>query len=269
MPFYLRFLTSCVYVCISIACIDFSRLRLLKAKLSTETITTEEVSAISSFLMSTTPQIQELFHGDTEALKKFVASNKAMELNKATPSGVLVPVKEDILYRRGKYATTCTLILSGKVMVLAGKDQFKSELGPWNILAADSLLLPDGSYVPDFTAYICSDNVRVIQLQKKTDPVPRLHRAQNRADSKSIKTEHNAVGRTSVPSRSRSPPDQRVSRQMSQDIDYQRARVDSEEAHHRMEIGESHEGSASDERVKAVEMSALPQQESNSDTFAL
>lgn len=215
--------------------------------------------------MSSTPQIQELFHGDTEALKKFVASNKALELNKATPSGVLIPVKEDILYRRGKYATACTLILSGKVIVLAGKDQFKSELGPWNILGADSLLLPDGSYVPDFTAYICSDSVRVIQLQKKNDPIPRVHRAQSRAESKSVKME----SKVGIPSRSRSPPDQRISRHFSEEVDHQLTRTETE-AQHKMEIGESDRvNHRTDDQAKYVEMSALPQHDNNSETFAL
>jgi hypothetical protein len=93
-----------------------------------------------------------------------------MQLKKATAPGAIQPVKEDVLYRRGKLATTGLLILSGKVRVLAGKEGFTSELGPWNVLAADALLLPDGNYIPDFTAYILSDVVRIIQFQKRTKP---------------------------------------------------------------------------------------------------
>ena len=54
----------------------------------------------------------------------------------------------DYLYQRNKPSSTCTLILHGKVTVLAGKDGFKVELGAWDSLGADALL----------------DSVRVFQM---------------------------------------------------------------------------------------------------------
>jgi hypothetical protein len=51
-----------------------------------------------------------------------------------------IPPK-DIIYKRGRAATKLTLVLSGKLSVSAGKDEFKSESGPWSVLAADAIAL--------------------------------------------------------------------------------------------------------------------------------
>jgi len=56
--------------------------------------------------------------------------------------------------------------LTGKLCVLAGKDEFRSEAGPWSVLGADALLLPDGTYTPDFTAYVSSDHIKCIRISK-------------------------------------------------------------------------------------------------------
>lgn len=54
------------------------------------------------------------------------------------------------------------MILNGKLTILVGKDQFRVESGPWSVLGADALTVPEGKYVPDFTAYISSEAARII-----------------------------------------------------------------------------------------------------------
>jgi len=71
-----------------------------------------------------------------------------------------------MLYRRGKHSNTCTLILSGKIGIYAGKDEFPSELGAWSTLAGDALLLDDAAYLPDFSAFVASDAVRMLHLTR-------------------------------------------------------------------------------------------------------
>lgn len=51
-----------------------------------------------------------------------------------------IPAK-DIIYKRGRASTKLTLVLSGKLSVSAGKDEFKSEAGPWSVLGADAIVL--------------------------------------------------------------------------------------------------------------------------------
>ena len=43
------------------------------------------------------------------------------------------------LYRRGKQDEFCTLVLSGKLMIIAGRDNFKSEAGPFTIIGSGCL----------------------------------------------------------------------------------------------------------------------------------
>ena len=42
--------------------------------------------------------------------------------------------------------TSCTLILTGKLCVLAGKDEFRAEAGPWTVLGAEALAMGEGEY---------------------------------------------------------------------------------------------------------------------------
>ena len=94
---------------------------------------------------------------------------KVIEITrKSHPDAILrmEPSHEDILYKRGKPSNVCTLVLSGRVTVQAGKDSFRSELGPWSLLGADSLEQEDGKYIPDFTAFVTSDKVRCLSITK-------------------------------------------------------------------------------------------------------
>ena len=64
-----------------------------------------------------------------EAVLSVVLSSSVLNLKRLTPVGASVPLAEDILYRRGKPATECTLVMTGRVAVLAGKDQFVADAG--------------------------------------------------------------------------------------------------------------------------------------------
>ena len=60
--------------------------------------------------------------------------------------------------------------------VLAGKDAFRAEAGPWTVLGAEALNVPEGDYIPDFTAYIESDQVRVVRVPlKEIEDAQRRH----------------------------------------------------------------------------------------------
>ncbi|CAN0496588.1 unnamed protein product, partial [Phaeothamnion confervicola] len=50
------------------------------------------------------------------------------------------PSPEDVLYRRGRPCNGAILVLNGRVAVLAGKDEFRSEMGAWTMLGADVLV---------------------------------------------------------------------------------------------------------------------------------
>lgn len=145
---------------------------MLTGKVTQERLSKEEIQAISSHLKSNVPQLRPLLDKTSvtfEDMQRMVASCKVIELRRvSTPDMVLSrsPANEDTLFRRGKLANACCLVLSGRVAVLAGKDEFYSELGPWSLVGSDAVKLPDGTYLPDFTAYIVSDSVRCLWITK-------------------------------------------------------------------------------------------------------
>jgi len=59
-------------------------------------------------------------------------------------------------------------VLSGKLEIRAGKDEFRSEMGPFSVLGADALLQGDSDkgYIPDFTAIVVSDAVRCLRITR-------------------------------------------------------------------------------------------------------
>jgi metal transporter CNNM len=111
----------------------------------------------AAYLSANVEQFKEL---PKERIMSIVLASPVLNLKRLTENSMKAPVVEDILYRRGKPDTTCTLVLTGRVSVLAGRDEFLSDAGPWTLLAANALTSPEGEYKPDFTAHIGSDTVR-------------------------------------------------------------------------------------------------------------
>lgn len=141
--------------------LDFARLALLRPQLNTETLTPEEISVVTSYLTTEISQVRQFFHQDAVKIRELVSKASVMTLTRRskTPSK---PEQEDILIHQGKLLTTFFLLLNGKITVLVGKDQFHVEKGSWTVLGADVLTMPERTYLPDFTAFITSEQARVI-----------------------------------------------------------------------------------------------------------
>jgi hypothetical protein len=201
---------------------ELARLKMLSGKLADDKLTSEEVQAITSHLTTNVPQIQRLLAGTSvlgtqvvtvDQIRQMVALGcKVMDLaRRSDPDAImrLEPASEDILYKRNKPSNVCTLILSGRVTVMAGKDLFRSEMGPWSLLGADSLEQEDGEYVPDYTAFVSSDSVRCLLITKANvrkcwlgysndaDLAPRRNRKINHRDTQQNSATRPAVKRKS------------------------------------------------------------------------
>lgn len=112
---------------------------------------------------------------DVEEVQRIISRCKVVELKRASSADEIAaanPKADDFLYKRGEAATSATLILSGKVVILAGSDEFRSEVGPWSVLGmhalyGDTLSAPGitaTAYTPDFSAFIVSDTLRCVRL---------------------------------------------------------------------------------------------------------
>ena len=60
----------------------------------------------------------------------------------------------------------CTVIITGKMVVLAGHEGWRSEVGPFAVMAPEALTAEEGSYAPDFSADIVED-VRCVRISRR------------------------------------------------------------------------------------------------------
>ena len=100
-----------------------------------------------------------------DEMTALVRRSRVVELARATKNPHADVVKpQDRVYVRGEAAAFATLVLNGKLSVLAGRDGFRAEAGPWSVLGADALVSAEGEFVPDFSAHVATDSVRCVYL---------------------------------------------------------------------------------------------------------
>jgi hypothetical protein len=143
---------------------DWARLRLLDAKIVDETLPEEEVRAVSAHL--------RMNHGDIVSsvsdrqLRKMVASTQVLEIPQASKEiGEILPSEDQLIYTKGQPNDLCTLILSGRVSVIAGSDNFRSDVSSWTVLGSKAL--HDNLYRPDFSAYVSGGPCRCLRFTRE------------------------------------------------------------------------------------------------------
>ena len=158
--------------------VGLARLRTMHSSqiLDADQLTEEEVHSVEIFLITNVPQIQHLFKGSSsgsDSLQSFIRSSAVISMTRKSDIDCS-PSHEDFLYRKGKMTNTCTLILRGSVAIessllasLSNDVVLKSE---WNIIAIEALTKPEGTFVPDFSAYINSEHIRFLSMAKYTTP---------------------------------------------------------------------------------------------------
>ena len=71
------------------------------------------------------------------------------------------------LYSRERVATFFTLILSGKVEILSGRDEVRVEYGAFQHLGEGCLKVKEGTWKPDFSAFVIGDDARCLRIPCK------------------------------------------------------------------------------------------------------
>lgn len=146
---------------------ELARLRTTHSTILEDALTDAEVHSIGIYLFTNVPQVQRVFKENMADLEKLVRASKVITMTRTAPQGEK-PAHEDFLYLTGKVSTTCTLILNGEVGVYAKSEEHANRKvvtkGPWSTLAAEVLEVPEGMYVPDFTASIVSETLRFVRL---------------------------------------------------------------------------------------------------------
>ena len=154
---------------------DFTKLRRLDAEFVDERLSLEEVQAVTAHFMTNVSQLNSPANegGDEtrllnrDEMSALVRRSRVVELRRRTKNAHADVIKdEDKIYIRGEAAAFATLVLNGKLSVLAGKDGFRAEAGPWSVLGADALTAAEGQFVPDFSAHVATESVRCIYVHR-------------------------------------------------------------------------------------------------------
>ena len=151
---------------------DYGKLDLLDDKLNENLLSPEEINAIAAHLCTNFGIFKQAPGTgaaiSVEDVKALLANTvkHALTLTRAAAETDPQPAKSDYVYTRQRPATKLTVVLSGKLSVAAGKDAFRSEAGPWTVLGADALSEEEGSYLPDFSAFIATPQVRCLQISR-------------------------------------------------------------------------------------------------------
>lgn len=140
---------------------DWGRLRLLDANFVEQHLSEEEGKAVMAHLQTNYAHVFSTL--SNEALSRLVAETEVESLEAATLT-VGQDLPNDLLYKQGATTDVCTLILGGKVTVLAGKDKFKSEVSSWSVLGGQ--IFQQNEYQPDFSAYVSHGPCRVLRFTK-------------------------------------------------------------------------------------------------------
>jgi hypothetical protein len=140
---------------------NFARLRLLNSKIVDSKLSVEEARVVTAHLWNNYNHVVSLM---SEAqLHRLVADTPAVVYPTAAQEfGTNLP--SDLLYVKDDPIDVCTLILSGKVTVLVGVDQFRSDVSSWSLLGAGALQNPN--YIPDFSAFVSTGPCRCLRIYR-------------------------------------------------------------------------------------------------------
>ena len=77
-------------------------------------------------------------------MERLLHSCPVIDQNRVSPDGGSEPESADFVYKEGERADYMIMVLTGKIQVLAGKDKFRADAGPWTVIGADDLyVVPD------------------------------------------------------------------------------------------------------------------------------
>lgn len=149
-----------------------------------------EINAIVAFLSANVSEFKEIARFEPGNLRKLVQIStlieeddvigdefdinhieQADEPNKllSTPGiHTALGSKSGMLYCKGVPSDSFTLILQGRIVIIAGSDNFASEIGPWCYLGQKALSASsDTEYIPDFRAFRKDgSSIRLLRIRR-------------------------------------------------------------------------------------------------------
>jgi metal transporter CNNM len=140
---------------------EWAKLRLLGSTIVDQKLTYTETKAITAHLLANYPKaVSQL----TPTQLHYLVSETVISVFPAATREIGKDIPKDLLYEQGVRSNVCTLILSGKVTVITGADEFRSDVSFWTLLGISAL--HDPQYTPDFTAFVCNGPCRCLQFSR-------------------------------------------------------------------------------------------------------
>ena len=140
---------------------EWARLRLLDTKIVDEMLTSSEISAVTAHLKT---NHAEPFQMLTDSqITRLVSSTQVTTFPTATQE-LHKDLPNDLLYQKNVPSDTFTLILSGKITIFVGSENFRSDVSSWSVLGSSAL--HDMQWKPDYTAFVSDGPCRCIQIHR-------------------------------------------------------------------------------------------------------
>lgn len=140
---------------------QWARLRLLDSKITEKHLSESEVNAVTAHLQTN--------HSDTF---KLLTHDQMMGLVARTPLSIFEKahrevgekLPKELLYEKDKPSDVCTLILGGKVTILVGSENFRSDISSWSVLGKAAF--ENAAFAPDFTAYVSDGPCKCLRIKR-------------------------------------------------------------------------------------------------------
>lgn len=127
----------------------------------------EEVVAISAHLSRALFADESKLKLELKTIEWLVASSEVQNRSRHTQPGVLDQDARDMLYRHDTATEHCMLVLQGRLGLRAGREGFRSEAGAFSVLAKEALRTDLPTFVPDFSAFVCTPKVRFLLISRE------------------------------------------------------------------------------------------------------
>ncbi|CAK0873859.1 unnamed protein product [Prorocentrum cordatum] len=130
-----------------------------------DTLTNEEVNAVKRHLGRGALGPGSKFELSMRACEWLVMSSRVENRVRKTSMQIAVPKQEDWLFQRGRESDRCILVLQGRLTALAGREQFRAEIGAFSVVGRESLA--SGVFTADFDAWLSTESTRLLVLKKE------------------------------------------------------------------------------------------------------
>lgn len=128
---------------------DWGRLRLLDSKIIDDRLSIDEAKAVVAHLQKNHSNVVSLIT-EKQLYKLILEESYVVQLHPSTEHDNGIP--KELLYQKGKEIDFCTLILSGKITIIVGEENFHTDVSSWCLLGSGAI--EKSGYKPDFTAYV-------------------------------------------------------------------------------------------------------------------